>query len=137
MPDCHGRLYARSGSHVGCWSVGHPVGEDGEVAADVLALRELGLVLAEPLLVVVDLFDVPDVDAALSGELVQRRPLLALLVDVERPVREHERVRKLLVYLGRGPARVRLRRDAATTTAGRNQGREAESTSADGSTLQK
>ncbi len=116
----------------------HPVGEHREVAADVLPLRELGLELAEPLLVVVDLLDVFHLHSALGGELVEGRPLVPLLgVDVEGPVRKDERVRELLLDLGRGPTRAGLPRDAAASTAGRNQGREAERARADCCALQK
>ena len=74
------------------------VGEDDDVAVDRLALRQRALDLAEVRGVVVDVLEVVDLDARLLRELLERRPLLRLLVevDVELPVREPERVGELL-----------------------------------------
>ena len=60
-------------------------------------LRERALDLSEVLGVRVDVLGVDDVDAELLRERLERRPLLRLLVDVdvERPVREAQRVGEL------------------------------------------
>ena len=64
------------------------VGHDDHVAPDRLAAAKLRLDLPEEARVVVDVLDVPDLDAVLLRELVERRVAMPLDVDVERPVRE-------------------------------------------------
>ena len=120
IPDCHGRLYFRSGSKPGCcWTstrfddvrdrvlvelldpalVDHQrqvalvVGEDDDVLVDRLPPRERALDLPEVLGVRVDVLDVVDLDAGLLRERRERPGLLRLRVDVdvERPVREAKR----------------------------------------------
>src|SRR5262249_30415088 len=64
------------------------IGRDDDVPTDPIALRQRPLDLREELAVVVDVLVVVHLDPGLLRELVQGRMLLALHVDVERPVRE-------------------------------------------------
>src|SRR5690606_10836628 len=71
----------------------HPVGEDHEIAANVLACLELCLHLGEPVDVVVDLFEILNRDARLLGEVFEGsglEPSVLDVVDVEGPVGESE-----------------------------------------------
>ena len=86
------------------------VGHHDDVAPDRLAAGERRLDLPEEAGVVVDVLDVLDLDAVLLRELVELRVALRLLldVDVERPVREDERLATQLVRVGaRRPRRGR------------------------------
>ncbi len=67
----------------------HPVGDRVDVAPARVAALVLLADLAEELGVVVDLFDVLDLGAVLLLEVLERS---AVLFDVQRPVREVERV---------------------------------------------
>ena len=72
----------------------HPVGQDDEVAADVLALLELRADLGVELVVVVDVLGVGDRDPCLRLEGLQGRTRSGLVVDVDvqRPVGPVERL---------------------------------------------
>src|SRR5439155_258402 len=98
--------------------VARGVGHHDQVAPGRLAPRERTLDLPEEGRVVVDVLDVLDVDAEALVELVERRPALRLLVDVdiERPVREDERLLELGV--GRAHERREESRDREGNAAG-------------------
>jgi hypothetical protein len=105
------------------------VGEDDDVAVDRLALRERALDLAEVRGVVVDVLEVVHLDARELRELLERRPLLRLLVDVdvELPVRETEAVGELpRPARGGGPGRFALSASTGGEEARKGQGRAAE-----------
>ena len=83
------------------------VGHHDDVAADRLAVRERALDLAEELRVVVDVLDVLHLDPRALREQVEGWMPLRLLVDVdvERPVREDERLGERLLRRAFGEAR--------------------------------
>src|SRR6185437_11687060 len=87
----------------------HPVRHHDDVAPARAAARKLLADLSEELVVVVDLLGVLHVHAGLFGELLERRVLAVIHVDVERPVgevelRAHLALRDGLLRCGLRPA---------------------------------